>query len=82
MEKEETSATIAELVAKTEQQGRRFFKSADEKNDVQASIHQTDSPQPPQAPVKSDIEERLLKTHSLIQCSSEQNYRISGSLFT
>ena len=70
MEKEETSATIAELVAKTEQQGSRFFKSADEKNDVQASIHQTDSPQPPQEPVKVDIEERLRNNNMLVQGSS------------
>lgn len=70
IEKENANATIAELVAKTEQHGSRFFKSADEKNDVQAIIHHADSPQPPQEPVKVDIEEILRKNNMLVQGSS------------
>ena len=70
MEKENTSATITELVAKTEQEGSRFFKSADEKDDVQPIVDAADSPQPP--PQESDkvyIKEILRKNNMLVHGS-------------
>ncbi len=70
MEKENTSATIAELVAKTEQQGNRFFKSADEINQVKPIIHHAGSPQPPQESGKVNIEEILRKNNMLVEGSN------------
>ena len=71
LEKENTSATITELVAKTEQEGSQFFKSADEKGDVQPIIHDAGSPQPPhQESGKVYIEEILRKNNMLVQGSN------------
>ena len=69
MEKEDTGATITELVAKTEQEGHRFFKSADEKDDVQPTVDQAGSLQPPQKSDKVYIEEILRKNNMLVQGS-------------
>ena len=70
MEKENTSVTITELVAKTEQEGNRFFKSADEKDDVQPIVDHAGSLQPPQESGKVYIEEILRKNNMLVQGSS------------
>ena len=70
-EKDNTSATITELVAKTEQEGSKFFKSADEKGDVQPIIHDAGSLQPPpQETGKVYIEEILRKKNMLVQGSN------------
>ena len=70
MEKENTSATITELVAKTEQEGSQFFKQANEKGDVQPIIYDAGGPQPPQQQsVEVYIEERLRKNHMLVKGS-------------
>jgi protein-tyrosine kinase len=70
MDKENAGATITELVAKTEKEGSQFFKSADEKGDTQATIHDDVSPQlPPQEARKVYIEEILRKKNMLVQGS-------------
>lgn len=71
IEKENTSATITELVAKAEQEGSQFFKSADENGDMQPVIHDAGSPQlPPQKFGKVYIEEILRKKNMLVQGSN------------
>jgi len=70
LENENSGDTITELVAKTEQEGSRFFKSADEKGDVQPIAHDAGSPQPaPQEAGKIDIEEMLREKNMLVQGS-------------
>jgi len=68
IKKENAGDTITELVAKTEQQGSRFFKSADEKSDVRPNIHDAGSPS--QVPGKVYIEEMLRGKNMLVQGSS------------
>ena len=70
MEKENTKATITELVAKTEKEGSQFFKSADEKSDRQTIIRDSDRPQPPQKSGKVYIEEILRKNNMLVHGSN------------
>jgi len=71
MGKENTGATITDLVAKTEQEGSQFFKSADEKGDIQPIIQDAGSPQPPQQEAsKVNIEDRLRKKNMLVQGSN------------
>jgi exopolysaccharide/PEP-CTERM locus tyrosine autokinase len=68
--KDNNGVTITELVAKTEQEGSRFFKSVEKESDVQPNIHDAGSPQPP--PQQSDkvyIEEILRKNNMLVQGS-------------
>lgn len=68
--KENNGVTITELVAKTEQEGSQFFKSAEKKDDVQPIIHDAGSPQPlPQEADKVYIEEILRKNNMLVQGS-------------
>ena len=68
--KENNGVTITELVAKTEQEGSQFFKSAEKKGDVQPIIHDAGSPQPlPQEADKVYIEEILRKNNMLVQGS-------------
>jgi exopolysaccharide/PEP-CTERM locus tyrosine autokinase len=70
LEKEKSGDTITELVAKSEQEGSRFFKSADEKGDVQPVAHDAGSSQPPlQQAGKIYIEETLRKKNMLVQGS-------------
>lgn len=67
MEKENTGATITDLVAKAGQDGSQFFKSADDKNDVQPISHAVSDPQ---ASDKVCIEEVLRKNNMLVRGSS------------
>lgn len=70
MEEENVSVTITELVAKTGKEGSRFFKSENEKSDVQAIVHDTDRPQPPLESSKVYIEEILRKNNMLVPGSN------------
>lgn len=71
LEKENTSSTITELLAKAEQEGSQFFKLADEKGDIQPIINDAGSPQsPPQEADKVYIEEVLRKNNMLVQGSA------------
>ena len=71
MEKENTRATIAELVDKTEKEGLQFFKSVDEKNDVQPAAPDVDNQQLPQQEAsKVNVEDRLRKNNMLVQGSN------------
>lgn len=71
LEKENTGVTITELVAKAEQEESRFFKSSDEKSDVQPTIHDADSPWPAhQESSKVYIEDVLRKNNMLVQGSN------------
>ncbi len=67
MEEENSNATITELVAKTEQEGSQFFKSADKKNDVPPVIHHAGSPKESS---EVYIEEILRKNNMLVKGSS------------
>lgn len=71
IEKENTGATITDLVAKTEQEGSQFFKSADEKGDKPPVFSDAAGTQPPgHRPGKVLLEERLRKSNMLVQGSS------------
>jgi len=69
MEEENTSATITELVAKTEKEGSQFFKSAEEIDNVPPIVHDAGSLQPPQESGKVYIEEILRNNNMLVQGS-------------
>ena len=74
MEKENSSATITELVAKAEQEGSPFFKSAVEKDEVQSIdaqpiVDDIGRPQSPQEPAKVYIKEILRKNNMLVHGS-------------
>ena len=71
IEKENAGATITELVAKAEQEGSQFFKSADKKGDVAPMVYDASSQQ--QSPQESDkvyIKEVLRKNNMLVHGSS------------
>lgn len=71
MEKENTRATIAELVDKTEKEGIQFFQSGDENNDVQPAADDVGNQQlPPQEASKVNIEDRLRNNNMLVQGSN------------
>ena len=70
LEKENASATITELVAKTEMEGSQFFKPANEKGEAQPITHDAGSPLPPEEEGKVYIEEILRKNNMLVQGSN------------
>ena len=70
LEKENASATITELVAKTEMEGSQFFKSANEKSKARPITHDAGSPLPPEEEGKVYIEETLRKNNMLVQGSN------------
>ena len=70
LEEENTGATITELVDKTDQEGSKFFKSADEKGNEQLTINEARRPQRlQQAAGKIYIEELLRNNNMLVQKS-------------
>lgn len=68
IEKEKTGVTITELVAKTEQEGSRFFVSENEKEDARVAVHVADDSSRTGGEVA--IEEILRKNDMLVQGSS------------
>jgi len=73
MDEENTSSTIVELIAKKnlEERKNQFFKTADEKDNIQPIIHDTDSAHPPSQ--KSDkvyIKDILRKNNMLVHGSN------------
>ena len=70
VEKENSRATITELVAKTEREGGHFFKTADEKEVVVSTAHFDDGSQASTRDSgKVYIEELLCKNNMLVQGS-------------
>ena len=69
-EKENSSDTITELVAKSGQEGSRFFKSSDEQGEMKPIAHDAGSPQPPSPQAGTiHIEEILREKNMLVQGS-------------
>lgn len=69
IEKENSSVTITELVAKGESEGSQFFKNKDEKNVIDPVVFDKSNQMGLQQPGKVNIEELLRKGNMLVQGS-------------